>query len=158
MRIRLRPYHPTWVVAFYGAGGMKAGHNKRGFDYVLDQLKTPAQVEVQLVECYDDICQRCDRLRKSDGGSLWGERQTCTSAENPKVVESVKTSNRQALERLGLAMGDVIGLRKLVALLRERIPDLAASGIAEIGGASIQAAYARGLAELSKTLGDSRDK
>ena len=152
MRIRLRPYHPTWITAFLGAGGMKEGYNKRGFDYVLDQIRREPNLEVEFVECHDDVCERCDRRVESERGCVWGKRHTCTSAENPKVVASVQTANRQVLQLLGLKFGSVIRLQDLAKLLAERLPDLGKSGIGEIGGPTYQEHYRRGLAEL-RTLG-----
>jgi len=148
MRIRLRPYHPTWVVAFFGAGGPQAGHNRRGFEYVMDAIRRDPDVEIELVEDYDDICERCDWCLESKEGSVWGKGHTCRTAQNPVSVESVQTANRQVLERLGLHSGSVIRFRDLVELLAERIPDLGQSGIAEIGSPKRQDQYAKGIAVL----------
>ena len=42
MRIRLRPYHPTWVIGFFGLGGMKDAPvyvygEKSGYSQLLDR-------------------------------------------------------------------------------------------------------------------------
>lgn len=144
-RIRLRPYHPTYVVGFFGLGGMDEGHNRRGFNYVLEAIRANPDIEVEFVESYDDICARCDRLVEDADGSVWGERHTCSSAQSPGVVESVTKANGQVLETLGLRLGSVIPLRDLVALLRERLPDIGKSGIDQIGGPAFQEKYAKGL-------------
>jgi len=155
MRIRLRPYHPTWVLGFFGLGGMEEGYNRRGFNYVIEAIRRAASspndpdLEVEFVESFDDICKRCDRLVESETGSAWGERHTCPSAQDPKVVESVSANNRKVLQALGLEFGSVVPLRELVPLLRERIPDLGKSGIGEIGGARFQERYVKGLEAIS---------
>ena len=152
-RIRLRPYHPTYVVGFFGLGGMDEGNNRRGFNYVIEAIRGNPDIEVEIVECYDDICVRCDSLVEDENGSVWGERHTCPSARNPRVVESVTTANAQLLDTFGLQFGSVIPLRELVGLLGERIPDIGKSGIGEIGGAAFQEKYAAGLVAISSLWG-----
>jgi hypothetical protein len=148
MRIRLRPYHPTWIIAFFGLGGMKEGYNKRGFDYVMDAIRRDPDIEVEFVECHDDICERCDRRVPDEKGCVWGKHHTCSSAQEPQTVESVHKANRQVLELLGLTFGSVLRFRDIVNLLAERLSDLGKSGIGEIGGPSYQAQYERGMAVL----------
>ena len=74
MRIKLRPYHPTYVVGFFGMGGMNEGFNKAGFNEVIAQIREDPDIEVELVEEYDDICENCDRREaphQQKGNTLW---------------------------------------------------------------------------------------
>lgn len=150
MRIRLRPYHPTYVVGWLGAGGMAEGFTKDGINYVIDAIERDPDLEIELVEAYDDVCARCARRRESPTGSIWGESHTCPSAEDLEVVGAVQTTNQAILQRLGLGFGAVISLRELVGLLRERVPDLGEPGLEEAGGARFQGRYERGLEKLSR--------
>jgi len=150
MRIRLRPYHPTYVVGWFGAGGMAEGFTKDGINYVVEAIERDPELEIELVESYDDVCVRCTRRVESPAGSVWGESHTCPSAEDPQVVGAVQKTNRVVLQRLGLTFGAIISLRDLVSLLRERVPDLGEPGLEEAGGACFQERYERGLEELSR--------
>ena len=153
MRIRLRPYHPSWVIGWLGVGGMEGGYNKRGFDYVMDRIRKSPDVEVELVEGFDDICLRCDRLTPDDRGSVWGEGHTCTSAQDPAVVAAVRATNGKVLEALELDFGSVVRFRRLASLLRERVPDLGAPGLEEAGGGEFHDQYRKGL-EVVARLGE----
>jgi len=147
--IRLRPYHPTYVIGFFGAGGMKEGYNRHGFNYVIEQIKANPNIKIEFVEEYDDICKRCENLKPSEKGSVWGKQHTCSSAENPVVVEKVKKANEQILKLLGLKIGSLVAFKDLVLLMRARLPDIGKSGIDMIGGAEFQEKYEKGLATVS---------
>lgn len=114
--------------------------------------KNPA-VEIEFVECYDDICQLCERRKPSSTGSVWGRHHTCPSAQDPVVVKEVAEANRQVLNLLGLQFGAIISLKELVPLMRARLPDIAKSGIKQIGGAALQTRYEKGLKAISAHLG-----
>ena len=150
--IRLRPYHPTYVIAYFGEGGSKAGYTRVGMNRVIQAIQKNPDVEVEFVECYDDICQHCERLKPSSTGSVWGRRHTCRSAEDPVVVKEVTEANRQVLNLLGLQFGAIISLKELVPLMRDGLPDIGKSGIKQIGGSAIQARYEKGLKAISAHL------
>lgn len=150
--IRLRPYHPTYVIAFFEEGGLKEGNNRVGFNRVIQAIQKNPDIEVEFVECYDDICLHCESLRPSSTDSVWGRRQTCSSAENPVVVKEVTEANRQVLNLLGLQFGAIISLKELVPLLRERLPDIGKSGIKQIGESGLQGKYEKGLKAISAHL------
>lgn len=147
MRIRLRPYHPTYVVGYYGMGGHPESYNSVGFNEVIEKIKTDPEIEVELVGGFDDICLKCSRIVADETGSVWGPNHRCPNTDKPDVVELIRQVNRRVLETLGLEYGSVIKLKDMVDLLRERIPllfhDL-------IGGAGFQEKYAQGLNEISK--------
>ena len=153
MRVRLRPYHPTYVVAYFGIGKMEDGFNKDGFNDVLAKIREDPDIEVELVEQYDDICRKCDRLVEDEKGSVWGTSHTCPSAQDEGVVKGVNAANRRVLRDLGLQFGSVVRLEQLVKLLSERIPVLDDD---MIGGSRFQEAYERGLAALSRMWGQKR--
>jgi len=112
---------------------------------VIQAIQNNPDINVEFVECYDDICLRCENLRSASTGSVWGRLQTCTSAENPVVVQEVTEANRQVLNLLGLQFGTIIPLKELITLLRDRLPEIGKSGIKQIGGAELQARYEKGL-------------
>ena len=146
MRIRLRPYHPTYVVAYFGMGGKDDGYNKDGFNDVLQRIRDDPEIEIELVEEYDDICRGCIRRTEDERGSVWGKRHTCSSARDEAVVDGVNRANGRVLRGLGLAFGSVIGFRDLVRRLSEKIPVLDDD---MIGGRTFQGAYEDGLDVLS---------
>lgn len=151
MRVGLRPYHPTYVVAYFGIGRMEEGFNRDGFNDVLAKIRENPDIEVELVEEYDDICRRCERLVADEKGSIWGKGHTCPSAQDEKVVKGVNAANRRVLRDLGLQFGSVVRLRPLVKLLSERIPVLDDD---MIGGSRFQEAYEAGLAALLRMWGN----
>jgi len=150
--IRLRPYHPTYVIAAFGEGGSKTGYTRVGMNRVVQAIQKNPDVEIEFVECYDDICQHCERRKPSSSGSVWGRHHTCPSAENPVVVKEVTEANRQILNLLGLQFGTIISLKELVPLMRDRLPDIGKSGIKQIGGSGMQARYEKGLKAISAHL------
>jgi len=140
MKITLRPYHPTGVVAIIG-GAKKTGFNNRGVDYVIEQIMTDPDLDVEIVHEYDDICKKCDRRVEDENGSVWGKHHTCPSAQDEKMIEKVNADNERFFSATGLQFGSVIKMRDLVELLKEKIPP------AERGGSNTP--YAKGLAKLS---------
>lgn len=146
MRIRLRPYHPTYVVGYFGLGGRPDGFNRDGFNEVLGKIRSDPEIEVDLVEEYDDICLKCERRVEDEKGSVWGPRHSCPSSDDQEIVRAVDAANRRVLGELGLEFGSVVKLRDLVALLRERIPVLDDD---MIGGAGFQERYEKGLTAIS---------
>lgn len=147
MRIRLRPYHPTYVLVYFSAGGKTGGHNAEGINYVISKIRRNPDTEVELVEEYDDICRKCKRRVEDPMGSVWGRNHTCSSAQDSKTVDTVNATNKAVLSALGLDFGSVIGCRELAQLLSERIPVLYSG----LGGPKCQAAYEQGLSALLET-------
>jgi len=162
-RIRLRPYHPTNVVQYFGCLHLdvearrneiwgrqlstlsEMAYNEAGFDHVIEKIQgDPHGVEIELVEEYDDICLRCIRREKDEKGSVWGRAHSCSSSRNPKVVANVNRINGEVLGKLGLQFGSVVRLGDLVELLRERMP--------QVSSPKGQASYDRGLQVLSSML------
>lgn len=162
-RIRLRPYHPRNVVQYFGCLHLKVeerrkeiwgsqlstlaekAYNEEGFDYVADRIRSnPRDVEVELVEQYDDICLRCCRREKDEKGSVWGKEHSCSSSRNPDVVKSVNRINAEVLGKLGLGFGSVTKLGDLIGLLRERMPQLS--------DPRAQKSYAKGFEVLASLL------
>jgi len=150
MRIKLRPYHPTWVIAFFGMGQMDEGFNSKGFNDVIDRIRRCPDIEVEFVEGYDDICNRCDRLVEDEKGSLWGPKHTCPSAQNKDVIKGVIAANKRVLQDMGVQFGSVVRMKDLVKLLSERIPILDDE---MLGGAEFQKKYEKGLSALRRLYG-----
>lgn len=146
MRIRLRPYHPTYVVGYFGQGSHPKSYNSQGFNDVIEKIKLDPDIEVEIVEGFDHICLKCERRVEDKEGSVWGKEHSCSSSNNPDIVEGVNAANRRVLQNLGLQFGSVIKLRELVKLLRERIPVLDDD---MIGGPQFQEKYEKGLVALS---------
>jgi len=147
MRIRLRPYHPTYVVGYFGQGYHPAGYNSQGFNDVIEEIRSHPDLEVEIVEGFDDICTKCKRRVEDEEGCVWGESHSCASSNDPGVVEGVKAANRRVLQSLDLQFGSVILLKDLVGLLRERIPVLDDD---MIGGPGFQEEYEKGLETLHR--------
>lgn len=147
MRIRLRPYHPTWVIGYFGLGGHPESYNSAGFNEIIGKISARPDLEVELVEEFDDICRLCKRLEEDPKGSVWGPRHSCASSRNPETVDAVKRANRQVLDALGSEAGSVIALKDLVALLKERLPVL---DEAETGGPGFQKTYEEGIEAISR--------
>ncbi|MEW6358187.1 MAG: DUF1284 domain-containing protein [Planctomycetota bacterium] len=145
MKITLRPYHPTGVIAIIG-GAKMTGFNNRGVEYVIAQIMADPDLDVEIVHEYDDICKRCDRRIEDERGSVWGERHTCPSAQDQKMIEKVNSDNQRFFSATGLSFGSVMKMRDLVGLLKEKIPP------SERGGP--EGPYAKGLAKLSEMYGE----
>ena len=143
--MRLRPYHPTYVVSYFGQEQPPGGSNGQGFRDVMEKIQSDPDIEVELVEEYDDICEKCTRRVEDEKGSVWGERHSCPSSNNPDTVTSVNATNARVLRDLGLEFGSVVKWGDLVKLLRERIPVLDDN---MLGGAKRQEDYDKGLAAL----------
>lgn len=142
MRIRLRPYHPSWIICYFADQSIYSeNHNKRGFVYVSKILEDNPNCEIELVPGFDDICLRCAK-RYNSPGSAWGKDSSCISSENPEEIKSVYQSDKQTLAILGLQYGSVIKWMDLVKLLRQKLPKLNDS---IIGGPGNQERYMRGL-------------
>ncbi len=82
---------------------------------------------------------------EDEKGSVWGERHSCPSSNNPDTVTSVNATNARVLRDLGLQFGSVVKWSELVELLRDRIPVLDDN---MLGGANRQEDYEKGLASL----------
>ena len=147
MRIHLRPYHPTYIVGYYGMGGHPESYNSVGFNEVIEKIKSDPEIEVEFVEEFDDICLKCTRLVEDENGSVWGPAHSCHSSGNAELVQTLRAVNECVLAALGLEYGSVIKLKDLVGLLRERIPLLFHK---QIGGTAFQEEYVHGLVEIAK--------
>lgn len=143
MRIRLRPYHPTWVISVFGGKSLPEGKNTEGFTEVMDKIQLNPDLQVEIVEEFDDICKKCKERVEDDKGSVWGERHSCPSSNNPDMVKTLNETNKRILKILGLQFGSVITWTKIVKILYERLPVL---GDPELGR---QEMYEKGLDKLS---------
>ena len=146
IRIQLRPYHPTYLIGYYGMGGHPESYNSKGFNDLIEKIRSNPDIEVQFVKGFDDICKKCSRLIADERGSIWGQRHRCPSSENDRLVQEIHQVNRKVLDLLGLDYGSVISLKDLVNLLKQRIPFLFSD---LIGGADFQKQYEKGLVEIS---------
>ena len=146
MRIQLRPYHPTYVVGYFGQGYHPESYNSQGFNSVIEKIRSDPDLEVELVEGFDSICSMCERRVGDEKGCVWGENHSCSSSNDPEIVRRVTEANSRVLRDLDLRFGSVIKLRDLVELLRERIPVLDDD---MIGGPQFQEKYEKGLAVFS---------
>ena len=147
MIIHLRPYHPTYIVGYYGMGGHPPSFNSKGYNEIIEKINSDPEIEVEFVEEFDDICLKCTRLVEDENGSVWGPAHSCHSSGNAELVQTLRAVNECVLAALGLKYGSVIKLKDLVGLLRERIPLLFHE---QIGGAGFQEKYERGLSEIEK--------
>jgi len=68
MGIRLRPYHPTYVVGYFGQGYHPESYNSQGFNEVIEKIRSYPDLEVEIVEGFDDICLRCERRVEDEKG------------------------------------------------------------------------------------------
>ena len=142
----LRPYHPPYVVAYYGR---REGLNSGKWSPLISRVEKEPDLKIRIMEAFDDACAGCPKLRSDPMGSVWGVGQTCSSAEDPAMVEMVTQTNRRILGELGLFFGDEILLKDLVPLLQKKVP-LLYDGI---GGKESQEAYEKGLLDLSRKNG-----
>ncbi|MDD2711021.1 MAG: DUF1284 domain-containing protein [Verrucomicrobiae bacterium] len=149
MKIKLRPYHPTWVLCYFADQSIaKEDHNKKGFDFVIKTLCEHPGAEIELVREFDDVCSRCAKLKPNPAGSVWGDGRSCASSDNPKTVRQVHESNDWTLSTLGLKYGSTIKWMELVRLLKEKMPEIRDP---MIGGPDNQGRYEKGLALCLKS-------
>jgi hypothetical protein len=142
----LRPYHPPYIVAYYGR---REGLNSGKWSPLISRVEKEPDLKIRIIEAFDDACAGCPKLRTDPMGSVWGVGQTCSSAEDPAMVDMVTRTNRRILGELGLFFGDEILLKDLVPLLQKKVP-LLYDGI---GGKESQEAYEKGLLDLSRKYG-----
>ncbi len=146
----LRPYHPTYLVSYYARRGeAKDPASAVKWDPLVARVEQEPELEIYLVDCFDDACAGCPVLRPDPYGCMWGVGYSCPSANKPDLVRDVVEGNRRILGELELGIGSRIALRDLVPLLEERVPTL----YPIIGGAQNQAPYEQGLAELKAKYG-----
>ena len=144
-RIRLRPYHPTYIVAHYGGGVPEGSRARSGFEAIQRKIRETPLHEIEIVREHDEACEGCIYRRETGTGSIWGQRHSCTSAEDPEIVAKVEKVNGKVFRVLGLGYGSVIKLRELVTRLSENIPVLDDN---MLGGSTMQASYENGLVAL----------
>jgi hypothetical protein len=142
----LRPYHPPYVVTYYGR---REGLKSAKWSPLIARLESEPGLKVRFVESFDDACAGCPYLRAEPMGSVWGVGHSCKSAADPAMVALVTRTNRRILGELGLAFGDEIKLRDLIPLLRKNVP-LLYEGIGDAAG---QPAYEKGLRDLAVKYG-----
>lgn len=147
-RIRLRPYHPTYVIGRFSPSYRWNKKNPRyeGFKGVHEKIRTHPDIKVELVEQFDDICIKCELRVEDEKGSIWGKDHSCPSARNPDTVKMVNRANKRVLSALGLKIGSVIAFKELVTLLAEKLPVL------DVPGLGNQKRYEEGLAVLASFL------
>ena len=146
-RIRLRPYHPTYIVAHYGGGVPETSRARSGFEAIQRKIRNAPldEIEIEIVREHDEACEGCIFRRETEAGSVWGERHSCTSAEDPQIVTEVQRVSDKVFHLLGVEYGSVIKLPELVSRLNQKIPVLDDN---MLGGPGMQDAYDKGLAAL----------
>jgi len=145
--IRLRPYHPGYLVAYLGLGD--AGQPRPAMQYGLSLLGAcRPDTDIVLVQEYDDVCMHCEKIEADAQGSVWGRAHSCPSSRDPQVVAEVHRENDVILEALGCSYGAALPAEDLFTRLAERLPDLA--HLPMQGSDTIQKNYATGMEELRK--------
>jgi len=167
LKIRLRAYHLGYFICYFGCLDLKKedsrkefwgsqlktftekAYNEDGFDQVVSKIRSnPDEIEIEVVEKYDNICAQCNKRIRDEKGSIWGERHSCPSSKDSHMVESVNIENGIILQKLGLQFGSVIRLRDLIQLLSEKMPVF--MGLEK--ELQIQENYKKGLAAVSLLL------
>lgn len=144
--IFLRPYHPPYVVAYYGR---REGLKSAKWSPLISRVENEPGLKVRIVESFDDACAGCPYLETEPLGSVWGVGHSCSSARDPAMVDMVTRTNKRILGELGMSFGDEMPMRDLVALLQKRVPVLYEG----IGGEANQKDYEKGLRDLVKKYG-----
>ena len=144
----LRPYHPPYIVAYYGR---REGLKSAKWSPLIYRVENETDLRIRIVEAFDDACAGCPKLEVDPMGSVWGVGHSCSSAEDPAMVDMVTRTNTRILGELGLLFGAEIQLRDLVPLLRKNVPALY-DGIGGPGPEN-QAAYEKGLRDLADKYG-----
>ena len=142
----LRPYHPPYVVAYYGR---RAGLKSAKWGPLISRLESEPDLKIRIIEAFDDACAGCPKLEPDPMGSAWGVGHSCRSAKDPAMLDMVTRTNKRILGELGLFFGAEIKLRDLVPLLRKNVPFLYEG----IGGPEGQADYEKGLRDLGEKYG-----
>jgi hypothetical protein len=144
----LRPYHPPYVVAYYGR---REGLRSAKWSPLISRVENEPELKVRIVEAFDDACAGCPKLEAEPLGSVWGVGHSCSSAKDAAMVDMVTRTNQRILGELGLSFGAEMKLKDLVPLLQKRVP-LLYDGIGGPGPEN-QAAYENGLRDLGKKYG-----
>ncbi|OGD17797.1 MAG: hypothetical protein A2W03_14780 [Candidatus Aminicenantes bacterium RBG_16_63_16] len=142
----LRPYHPPYIVAYYGR---REGLNSAKWSPLISRVANEPDLRVRIIEAFDDACAGCPKLEADPMGSVWGVGHTCSSAKDPAMVEMVTRTNKRILGELGFFFGAEMRLKDLVPLLQKQVPRLYQG----IGGAESQADYEKGLRDLVERYG-----
>ena len=142
----LRPYHPPYVVAYYGK---REGLKSAKWSPLISRVETEPGLKVRIVESFDDACAGCSYLEAEPMGSVWGVGHSCSSAKDPAMVDMVTRTNERILGELGMSFGDEMPMRDLVALLQKKVPVLYEG----IGGEANQKDYEKGLGDLVRKYG-----
>jgi len=147
VRIRLRPYHITGIIAFIGTGPRDGHFN--GANSIAEIIARGTGFEIEATTKFDDICVSCQKRYARSQGSVWGKHHSCVSAENPEVVAQVAEENAYIFRALGLQEGSIISAREWLTLVSEKIPDI--QNLPNSGGCAEQDNYLKGIALLKKT-------
>ena len=144
-RMTLRPYHPAYILGYLGL--WPNAKMRPAMEYGVERVRTGGpDLEIELVEGYDDICLHCRDLEEDPAGSVWGAGHSCKTSRNPEVVKSVTEENAVILNALGLAFGATLKASALFPLVAEKLPEL--KNYSQSGTAMIQENYQEGLAYL----------
>jgi len=117
----LRPYHPSYIVAYYGR---REELKSAKWSPLISRVENEPELGIRIVEAFDDACAGCPKLEADPMGSVWGVGHSCSSARDPAMVEMVTRTNKRILGELGLFFGAETKLRDLVPLLRTKVPVL----------------------------------
>ena len=146
-RMKLRPYHPPYILGYLGL--WPDAKMRPAMQYGVERVRVGGpDLEIELVEEYDDICLHCLDLEEDPAGSVWGEGKACKSSRNPEVVRSVTEENAAILKATGLKFGAVLKASALFPLVAEKLPEL--RNYPQSGTAMIQDNYRAGLAFLGE--------
>ena len=144
-RMTLRPYHPPYILGYLGL--WPDVKMRPAMRYAVERVKDGGpELEIELIEKFDDICMRCESIEEDPAGSVWGEGYSCTSSRDPKIVKESTEENAAILKALGLEFGAVLKACQLFPLVAEKLPEL--KGYSQSGKAMIQEHYQEGLAFL----------
>jgi hypothetical protein len=143
----LRPYHPPYVVSYYGLmreGKLASPGSIVKWKPLLDRVENEPNLRVMMIQGYDDACAGCAALVPDPSGHPWGVGYTC-HADAAKVREVTRYSQR-ILGELGLYYGSEVSMKQMVALLDENVKVLYEG----IGGPGNQEMYEKGLVYLKE--------
>lgn len=123
MRIKLRPYHIFAVIRQLATGPTQEDVDRfRGMPVVTEKIKMNPDVEIVLVEEYDDACVHCAARVSDENGSIWGEGFSCPSSRDQPRAQKVADSMREILRDLGLHFGSVMKAKDLLLLAIKKRP------------------------------------
>ena len=146
----LRPYHPPYVVYYYGMMRENKLTSQPGivkWGPLIKRIENEPKLTVLIIQAYDDACAGCYSLKPDPNGHPWGVGYSCGA--DPAKVRDVTRYSRRILDDLGLDYGSEISMRELVSLLAINVPVLYEG----IGGEGNQQLYEKGLGYLKQKYG-----